>query len=72
MCQQLKDLLTVTMFKVFQLTATNLHVVYLQPVKANVTAEGVIDSSHCPINLIQVLSESAQLPRGLPGKDGIY
>lgn len=63
---------SVKMFKVFQLTATNLHVVYLQPVKANVTAEGVIDSSHCPINLIQVLSESAQLPRGLPGRDGIY
>lgn len=61
----------VMMFKVFQLTATNLHVVYLQPVKANVAAEGVIDSSYCPINLIQVLSESAQLPSGLPGRDGI-
>lgn len=63
---------SVTMFKVFGLTATNLHVVYLQPVKANVTAEGVIDSSHRPIHIIQALSESAQLPRGLPGRDGIY
>lgn len=54
------------------LTVSNLHVVYLQPVKANVTAEGVVDSSHGPVNLIQFLSESAQLPGGLPGRDGIY
>lgn len=73
MSQQLKDLLTVwPCLKCFRLTAANLHVVYLQPVKANVTAEGVIDSSHCPIHLIQALSESAQLPRGLPGRDGVY
>lgn len=45
---------------------------YLQPVKANVTAEGVVDGSHGPVNLIQFLSESAQLPGGLPGRDGIY
>lgn len=53
------------------LTVSNLHVMYLQPVKANVTAEGVVDSSHRPVNLIQFLSESAQLPGGLPGRDGI-
>lgn len=53
------------------LLKTNLHVLYLQPVKANVAAEGVIDSSHGPVNLIQILSESAQLPRGFPGRDSV-
>lgn len=37
--------------------------------KADVAAEGVIDSSHGPVHLIQVLPESAQLARRLPGRD---
>lgn len=44
----------------------NLQVLNLQVVNADVIAEGVIDSSHCPINLVQVLSQPAQLSRGLP------
>lgn len=46
----------------------NLQVLYLQVVNADVTAKGVIDSSHCPINVIQFLSQPAQLSWGLPGR----
>lgn len=53
------------------LTVMNLQVVNLQPVEANVAAEGVIDSYHRPVHLIQMLSESAQLPGGLPGTDSL-
>ena len=39
----------------------NLQVLDLQVMYADVTAEGVIDSSHCPIDLLQLLPEPAQL-----------
>lgn len=39
----------------------NLQVLYLQVVNTDVVAEGVIDSSHRPIDLVQFLSQSAHL-----------
>lgn len=47
-------------------TVMNLQVLYLQVVNTDVTAESVIDSSHCPINFIEFLSQPAQLAGSLP------
>lgn len=44
----------------------HLQVLYSRVVIADVTAEGVIDSSHCPINLRQVLFYPVQCPRCFP------
>lgn len=52
-----------------KLAAINLQVLYLQVVDTDVVAEGVIDSSHRPINLVQFLSEPAHLPRGFPERE---
>lgn len=44
----------------------HLQVLYLRVVVTDVIAEGVIDSSDCPINLCQVLSYPVQRSRCLP------
>lgn len=38
-------------------------------VNTDIVAEGVIDSSHRPVNLIQFLPQHADLSRGFPGID---
>ncbi len=44
----------------------NLQVLYFQVVNADVVAEGMIDSSHRPVNLVYFLSQPAHLSWGLP------
>lgn len=54
--------------KILASAVMNLQVLYLQVVNTDVTAKGVIDSSHCPINVVQFLPQLAQLSCGLPGR----
>lgn len=46
-----------------------LQVLYLQVVNTDVVADGVIDSSHRPINLVHFLSQPAHLSWRLPVRD---
>lgn len=40
----------------------DLQVLYLQVVDGDVVADGVIDSSHRPVHLVQLLPQAAHLP----------
>lgn len=50
----------------------NLQVLYLQVVNTDVIAEGVIDSSHRPTDIIQFLSQPAHLSWGFPEQTELY